>query len=196
MFASRPLRTTAALAALVLSLAACGASQEESPTAGDDGAVEATQPAEDAPAESGEDPADADEGTDPADEEGEASEQEADEDSEEPAGEDDAAGEEAGTLTITLDGEDTTFTPEIVRCNGEPGTIRNAVMTMADDELPLVKVTPGEFAMVKLDQRGAPEKSSSTDAITAEDGTVTFEDAEIGDAVVDGTVTCLQGSQG
>src|SRR5699024_5065936 len=117
----------------------------------------ATQPAEDAPAESGDDTADADEGTDSADEEGEASEQDADEDSEEPAGEDDAAVEEASTLTITLDGEDTTFTPEIVRCNGQPGTIRNAVMTMPDDELPLVKVTPGEFAMVKLDQRGAPE---------------------------------------
>src|SRR5699024_5053200 len=98
--------------------------------------------------------------------------------------------------TITLNGEDTSFTPEIVRCNGEPGTIRNAVLTMEDDELPLVKVNPGEFAMVKLDNHGEPEKSSSTKGITAEDGEITFDDASIGDATVDGTVTCLQGNQG
>ena len=53
MFASRPLRTTAALAALVLSLAACGAAQDESPTAtSDGGGVEVTEPAEEAPAAS------------------------------------------------------------------------------------------------------------------------------------------------
>src|SRR5699024_872829 len=108
----------------------------------------------------------------------------------------DAAGQEDGPVTITLNGEDTSFTPEIVRCNGEPGTIRNAVLTMEDDELPLVKVNPGEFAMVKLDNHGEPEKASSTKGITAEDGEITFDDASIGDATVDGTVTCLQGNQG
>src|SRR5699024_3279574 len=100
------------------------------------------------------------------------------------------------TVTITLNGEETSFTPEIVRCNGEPGTIRNAVLTMKDDELPLIKVTPGEFAMVKLDNHGEPEKTSSLKGITAEDGQITFAAASIAAATGDGTVKCAQGSHG
>lgn len=188
MLMSRHLRTTAAVAALVLSLAACGASQDDSPTAGDDGA-EVTESAQDAPEESADDASEADSDSAPADD--------SQDESEESEGEDgDATGQEAGSLRITLDGEDTVLTPEIVRCNGEPGTIRNAVITMKDDELPLVKITPGEFAMVKLDNHGEPEKSSSTTDITAEDGQITFDGAEIGGATVDGTVDCLQGNQG
>src|SRR5699024_4894326 len=184
MFTSRPLRTTAAVAALVLSLAACGASENEEPSAASDGGgTEVSSPSEDAPAEST-DGTDS-EGTDSEDTDSEGSESEDDsapaEDESDSADEsDDAAGQEAGTVTITLNGEDTSFTPEIVRCNGEPGTIRNAVLTMEDDELPLVKVNPGEFAMVKLDNHGEPEKSSSTKGITAEDGEITFDDASIG----------------
>ena len=200
MFTSRPLRTTAAVAALVLSLAACGASENEDPTAASDGGgTEVSSPSEDAPAEST-DGTDS-EGTDSEDTDSEGSESEDDsapaEDESDSADEsDDAAGQEAGTVTITLNGEETSFTPEIVRCNGEPGTIRNAVLTMKDDELPLIKVTPGEFAMVKLDNHGEPEKTSSLKGITAEDGQITFDDASIGDATVDGTVKCLQGNQG
>src|SRR5699024_8399070 len=108
----------------------------------------------------------------------------------------DAAGQEDGTVTITLNGEDTSFTPELVRCNGEPGTIRNAVPTMADDEHPLRQANPGEVAMVRLDHHGEPAQPSSTKGSTAEDGEITFDDASIGDATVDGTVTCLQGNQG
>lgn len=200
MFTSRPLRTTAAVAALVLSLAACGASENEEPSAASDGGgTEVSSPSEDAPAESTDDTDS--EGTDSEDTESEGTESEDDsapaEDESDSADEsDDAAGQEAGTVTITLNGEDTSFTPEIVRCSGEPGTIRNAVLTMKDDELPLIKVNPGEFAMVKLDNHGEPEKSSSTKGITAEDGEITFDDASIGDATVDGTVKCLQGNQG
>lgn len=185
MFTSRTLRSTAAVAALVLSLAACGASQDESPTANSDGGgVEATGPAQ------------ASEGSES---EGETTEQETDKqetDAQETEGDAAAAGQEAGTLTITMGGEETTFTPEIVRCNGEPGTIHHVLITMPEDELPLVKVTPGEFAMVKLEHQGEPEKSSVPEGIIAEDGTVSFDRAKIGDAVVDGTVTCLQGDQG
>ena len=200
MFTSRPLRTTAAVAALVLFLAACGASENEDPTAASDGGgTEVSSPSEDAPAETTDDTDSED--TDSEDTESEGTESEDDsapaEDESDSADEsDDAAGQEAGTVTITLNGEDTSFTPEIVRCSGEPGTIRNAVLTMKDDELPLIKVNPGEFAMVKLDNHGEPEKSSSTKGITAEDGEITFDDASIGDATVDGTVKCLQGNQG
>ena len=196
MFTSRPLRTTAAVAALVLSLAACGASENEDPTAASDGGgTEVSSPSEDAPAESTDDTDS--EGTDSEDTGSEDDSTSAEDESEGADDESaDAAGQEDGTVTITLNGEDTSFTPEIVRCNGEPGTIRNAVLTMEDDELPLVKVNPGEFAMVKLDNHGEPEKSSSTKGITAEDGEITFDDASIGDATVDGTVTCLQGNQG
>src|SRR5699024_5257997 len=127
MFTSRPLRTTAAVAALVLSLAACGASENEEPSAASDGGgTEVSSPSEDAPAESTD-------GTDSEDTDSEGTESEGDsapaEDESDSADEsDDAAGQEAGTVTITLNGEETSFTPEIVRCNGEPGTIRNAVL--------------------------------------------------------------------
>src|SRR5699024_2065106 len=172
MFTSRPLRATAAVAALVLSLAACGASENEDPTAASDGGgTEVSSPSEDAPAAAADESESADES-------------------------DDAAGQEAGTVTITLNGEETSFTPEIVRCSGEPGTIRNAVLTMKDDELPLIKVTPGEFAMVKLDNHREPEKTSSLKGITAEDGQITFDDAAIGDATVDGPGQRLQRHQG
>ena len=210
MFTSRPLRTTAAVAALVLSLAACGASENEDPTAASDGGgTEVSSPSEDAPAESTDDTDSEDtdsEDTDSEDTESEGTESEgteseddsapAEDESDSADESDDAAGQEAGTVTITLNGEETSFTPEIVRCSGEPGTIRNAVLTMKDDELPLIKVTPGEFAMVKLDNHGEPEKTSSLKGITAEDGQITFDDASIGDATVDGTVKCLQGNQG
>lgn len=192
MFTSRTLRSTAAVAVLVLSLAACGASQDESPTASSDGGgVEATEPA---PASEGSESEDESASTE---QESDAQQSDAQEsDAQETEGDEATVGQEAGTLTITMGGEETTFTPEIVRCNGEPGTIRNVVITMKEDELPLVKVTPGEFALVKLDHQGEPEKTSSPEGIIAEDGTVSFDSAKIGDAVVDGTVTCLQGSQG
>ena len=192
MFTSRPLRTTAAVTALVLSLAACGASQDESPTAtSDGGGVEVTEPAEEAPAAS--DAGGAEEGSDSED--ADAPEDTAPEEDSAAGDGDSTAGQEAGTLTITLNGEETSFTPEIVRCEGEPGTLRNAVLTMKGDELPLVKVTPGEFALVKLQQRGEPEKTSAPQDITAEDGRIVFDDATIGGATVDGTVECLQGNQ-
>lgn len=105
-----------------------------------------------------------------------------------------AAPPATGTLAITLDGETTEFTPTIVRCEGEPGTLRHLELREAEDEMPLIEVAPGEFAMVKLVPRGEPEKNeSSTDGITADEGTVTFADAAIGDAVVSGTIECPGG---
>ena len=193
MLTSRPLRTTAAVAALVLSLAACGAAQDESPTAtSDGGGVEATEPAQQAPAAS--DAGGAEDGSSDS-EDADAPEDTAPEEDSAAGDGDSTAGQETGTLTITLNGEETSFTPEIVRCEGEPGTLRNAVLTMKGDELPLVKVTPGEFALVKLQQRGEPEKTSAPQDITAEDGRIVFDDATIGGATVDGTVECLQGNQ-
>jgi len=188
-------RSAVAVAALSLALTACGGQQEQSPSAGSDGggAVETSEPAEEATGDASDDEAtESDSAEDDSDSGSEATgDEDASGDPEEDSS--DEADEAAGTLQIALDGQDTEFTPEIVRCNGEPGTIRNVVITMRED-LPLVKVTPGEFAMVKLDNQGEPEKSGSTEDITAEDGTISFDEAGIGDAVVDGTVECLQGS--
>lgn len=192
-------RSATAIAALSLALTACGGQQEQPPSAGSDegGTVETSEPAEDAGGSDSDD-----EGTD-SDDEGTSSDDEGAGSDEESTSEENGSGDAeddaddtdaddaAGTLQIALDGEDTELTPEIVRCNGEPGTIRNVVITMRDD-LPLIKVTPGEFAMVKLHEQGPPEKSGSTTDITAEDGTISFDEASIGDAVVDGTVECLQ----
>ena len=156
--------------------------------------------------ESSEDPAPSDGGADSDSADGAGAEESAGESADDPKGEDSGADADAGddsetgedadaatdTLTISLDGEDTEITPDIVRCSGGGGSIRNVVIK-SQSGLPMVKVTPGEFAMVKMNNRGEPEKSSSTADITAEDGTVSFDEASIGGAVVDGTVTCLQG---
>ncbi|WP_062946733.1 hypothetical protein [Brachybacterium sp. sponge] len=159
-----PARTATALAALVLSLAACTGTEQEPAPSSDGGGAETSDSAPEA--------------------------------SEAPSAEGGAQpGHETGTLTITHDGEETAFTPEVVRCEGEPGTIRHLTLKMEGDELPLVEVTPGEFAMVKLEREGAPEKSTSTAGITAEDGAVEFDAAEIGDVVVHGTVNCPEGAQ-
>src|SRR5699024_8981643 len=150
-------RSATAAAALALALTACGGRQEQSPSAGSDegGAAEASEPAADATdsegqgtrTDGGELRPDAESTTD---DEAATADGGASGDSEDGADEADEADEggSAGTLQIALEGEDTEFTPEIVRCNGEPGTIRNVVITMRED-LPVVKVTPGEFAMVK-----------------------------------------------
>lgn len=102
-----------------------------------------------------------------------------------------------GTLAITLDGETTEFTPSIVRCEGEPGALDHLELREAEGEFPLIEVVPDEFAMVKLVAEGEPEKNErGTDGITAQDAAVAFADAEIGDAVVSGTVDCPTGSEG
>lgn len=162
---ARPVRTATALAALVLTLAACAGTEQDPAPSSDGGGAEASDSAPEA--------------------------------SEAPSAEGGAQpGHETGTLTITHEGEETAFTPEVVRCEGEPGTIRHVALALEGEEFPLLEVSPGEFAMVKLEREGAPEKSSSTAGITAEDGSVAFDAAEIGDAVVHGTVNCPQDPQG
>ena len=102
-----------------------------------------------------------------------------------------------GTLAITLDDETTEFTPEVVRCEGEPDALAHLELRAAEGEFPLIEVVPDEFAMVKLVAEGEPEKNErGTDGITAQDAAVAFADAEIGDAVVSGTVDCPTGSEG
>lgn len=195
------LRCATAAAALTFTLAACGQAQDGTDAPGSDGGAD-SNPA----VESSEDPAPSDGGADSDSADGAGAEESAGESADDPKGEDSGADADAGddsetgedadaatdTLTITLDGEDTEITPDIVRCSGGGGSIRNVVIK-SQSGLPMVKVTPGEFAMVKMNNRGEPEKSSSTADITAEDGTVSFDEASIGGAVVDGTVTCLQG---
>lgn len=67
---------------------------------------------------------------------------------------------------------------------------------MDDGQLPLVKVIPGEFAMVKLDESGEPEKNTTgVDGVSVEDGVVTFDEVAIGDAVVDGSASCTSHSE-
>lgn len=195
------LRCATAAAALTFTLAACGQAQDGTDAPGSDGGAD-SNPA----VESSEDPAPSDGGADSDSADGADAEESAGESADDPKGEDSGADADAGddsetgedadaatdTLTISLDGEDTEITPDIVRCSGGGGSIRNVVIK-SQSGLPMVKVTPGEFAMVKMNNRGEPEKSSSTADITAEDGTVSFDEASIGGAVVDGTVTCLQG---
>lgn len=92
-------------------------------------------------------------------------------------------------VSIDLGGNVTDFAPAHVYCKGKPDAIHH-VAAKAERGLPIVEFTPGEFAMVKIQQQGAPEKTNSPDGITVSGESITFDHAKIGNATVTGTLTC------
>lgn len=59
-------------------------------------------------------------------------------------------------LTVTAGGEELTFTE--VYCKVSDGKLRHLI-AKTNHRPPLLEVTPNEFAMLKMGQRGAPEKT-------------------------------------
>ncbi|MGY5764271.1 hypothetical protein ACXET9_03590 [Brachybacterium sp. DNPG3] len=169
------------LAALALSLSACSGGADDGSAASDAGgdaastsAAGTSDAADSAPSDW---PATAD-GADAASDEAEAG---------------DAVGT---TLTITHGEESIEFAPSVAQCETSGGEVTLVLLSMDEGGLPLIKAVPGEFALVQLDDSGEPEKNdSSTEGITAEDGVVTFDDAVIGEAVVDGSIRCSSGDE-
>lgn len=95
-----------------------------------------------------------------------------------------------GLVLRTASGTTTTLELTDVYCSGTPGDLHHLI-GKTDHRPPLVEVTPGEFAMVKLgDDR--PYTSSAPSGITVEQDGVTFAGTTLGDATLEGTVTCTQ----
>lgn len=149
------------VATSLLALGACTA-----PTDGDD---PGTEPTEEIPT-----PAEVSESDDPGDEV-------------EPEGiEDDVA---HSPLTITLNGDLVEFEPTDVWCKVSGGELRH-VIAKTNNRPPLLEVTPGEFAMLKVDQQGAPQKTNSPTGIEFITEQLTFTDTRIGSVIVNGSLEC------
>lgn len=102
-----------------------------------------------------------------------------------------AATAASARLTISRQGQPIAFSPTGVYCNGQPGSLRHLI-AKTNNQLPLVEVTPGQFAMVKLEQRGAPEKTTNLAGITVGHDSITFSGTTIGQITLDGTLTCTK----
>ncbi len=99
-----------------------------------------------------------------------------------------APAQTAAPLELTTAAGTTVIAPTAVYCSGSPGQLRHLV-AKTNDQPPIVEVTPGEFAMVKLG-RGQPFKSAAPSGMTVEDDSITFAGTALGDATLTGTVTC------
>lgn len=94
-------------------------------------------------------------------------------------------------LTITKQGQPIAFQPTGVYCKGKPGELRHLI-AKTNNQIPLVEVTPGQAAMVKLEQRGAPEKTTSMAGITVGRESITFSATTFGQVTLNGTLTCTK----
>ncbi len=96
---------------------------------------------------------------------------------------------ESSSVTVVLDGSSTVVEPTDVYCSGAPGSIEHLI-GKTNNQLPLIEVSGSHFAMVKLDQRGAPERTENPQGITVGEDWVTFTDATVGGATLDGSMVC------
>lgn len=94
-----------------------------------------------------------------------------------------------GELEVTVDGDAHRFTPTEVRCSGSPEELHHLIAT-TDEQAPRAEVAGDHFAAVALADDERPYETSSPQGIKLGEEQVTFEAAEIGDAVVDGTLHC------
>ena len=95
----------------------------------------------------------------------------------------------AGSVRVARGGDTTTVTPTEVYCSDEPGRVRHLV-AKTNHQLPLIKVEGTHFAMVKLDQRGAPDKTNRPSGVSLGNDSVEFDHARVGSATLDGKLSC------
>ena len=97
-------------------------------------------------------------------------------------------------ITVTVDGEDTVFSPDKVSCSGDVGDIRRAV-GKTNDQAPLIEVTWEDFTLVKLDEQSAPYKANSPPGVTLGRDSVSFKRVFLDGAEVNGSMVCTDWEQ-
>lgn len=104
---------------------------------------------------------------------------------EEPA---EAPDSEPNTVNVSLDGEaeDITFTD--VYCSGSSGDIQN-IIGKVNNQPPLLKVSGSDHVMLKMGQE-QPCTAQVSNGLTLEDESVTFDEASVSGATIDGTMEC------
>ena len=108
-------------------------------------------------------------------------------------GEGDTSGEEesADPLTVTIGSDEVEFDPTDVYCKVGGGELRHLI-AKTNNQPPLLEVTPGEFAMLKLEKKDAPEKNTSPSGIEYRTDGVVFSEATIGSATLNGLLECTE----
>lgn len=91
---------------------------------------------------------------------------------------------------MSTDSEKVTIKPTDVYCSGDPGNIRH-IIGKTDNELPLIKVEKSEFVLVKTGH-GRPYKAKEPNGIDYGDNSVSFDETEVGSAVLNGSMTCTE----
>lgn len=92
-------------------------------------------------------------------------------------------------LIITVNGKEVDFDPTDVYCKVGGGELRHLI-AKTNNRPPLLEVTPSEFAMLKLQKKGAPEKNTNPSGIEYYPDGVFFNDASIGNATLNGSLKC------
>ena len=176
----------AAVLAAVAACTATGSDEPASPGSATSEPAAESDPSEDSASESADDPEDDAEAEDSEDS-SDASDSE--DDSSAADSSSSASRPESSSVTVDLGGDTTVVEPTDVYCSGEPGDIEH-IIGKTDNQLPLIEVSGSHFAMVKLDQRGAPEKTQDPQDISYGEDWVTFTDATVGSATLDGSMVC------
>ncbi|HLS65056.1 MAG TPA: hypothetical protein VK060_16855 [Ruania sp.] len=175
----------AAVLAAVAACTATGSDEPASPGSATSEPAAESDPSEDSASESADDPEDDAEAADSEDSDASDS----DDDASSADSSSSASRPESSSVTVDLGGDTTVVEPTDVYCSGEPGDIEH-IIGKTDNQLPLIEVSGSHFAMVKLDQRGAPEKTQDPQDISYGEDWVTFTDATVGSATLDGSMVC------
>ena len=175
----------AAVLAAVAACTATGSDEPASPGSATSEPAAESDPSEDSSSESADDPEDDAEAADSEDSDASDS----DDDASSADSSSSASRPESSSVTVDLGGDTTVVEPTDVYCSGEPGDIEH-IIGKTDNQLPLIEVSGSHFAMVKLDQRGTPEKTQDPQDISYGEDWVTFTDATVGSATLDGSMVC------
>ncbi|GAB3192258.1 hypothetical protein GCM10027061_21960 [Nesterenkonia suensis] len=97
--------------------------------------------------------------------------------------------DELGELEVTVGDEAHRIAPTEVRCSGSPEETHHLIAT-TEGHAPRAEVAGDHFVLVRLAQDERSHETTSSEGIDLSDGQVTFEAADVGDAVVHGTLHC------
>jgi len=187
-------RMMSLLAATVIALSVASCSSSEPQTQPESTADPTVVPSDQGSAsedESASNDSDQDSGQDGQEEDSDQDESaKQDSDSQDKSKTDDAP--ESSKVTVSIDGQEKVVEPTDVYCSGSPGNIEH-IIGKVNNQIPLIKVAGNsEFAMVKLQQQGPPEKANNPSNITFGQESVTFKGTELGSATLNGSMVCTQ----
>lgn len=103
----------------------------------------------------------------------------------------DGGSSRANSVEVTIDGSTERLTFSDVYCSGPSGEIKQ-VTAKVDNELPLLEVVPEQGrVMLKMGEE-RPHETNDADGVEQGDESITLSSVSVGDAEVEGTLTCTE----